>query len=200
MAFGKFFLLPVTGHVLFGWLTYVLKTAHNFFGPLFAVSLVIVIVTFIRDNLPQKGDLRWLMRLGGIFSKSGELPSHRFNALEKVVFWVGTLLLGVIVVCSGLVMDKLIPNLLYERQTMQVTHMVHATAASLMLVVLFVHIYVGTVGFRGAYTAMRRGYVNDAWAKEHHAYWYEDIQAGRVPEQRSKPLVVVDDTSTVRTV
>ena len=39
MAFGKFFLLPVIGGTLFGWLTYALKTAHNFAGPLFAVSL-----------------------------------------------------------------------------------------------------------------------------------------------------------------
>jgi formate dehydrogenase subunit gamma len=193
MAFGKFFLLPVIGQTLFGYFTYVLKNLHNFFGPLFAVSLAIVIVVFIRDNLPQKGDLRWLLHMGGLLSKKGELPSHRFNAMEKVIFWVGTLLLGAIVVASGLVMDKLIPNLLYDRQTMQVTNMIHGGAAALMLVILFAHIYVGTVGFRGAYTGMRRGYVNDAWAQEHHAYWYEDIKAGRVPVQRSKPLVIVDD-------
>ena len=54
MAFGKFFLLPVIGATLFGWLTYALKTAHNFAGPLFAVSLLVVIVTFVRDNLPSK--------------------------------------------------------------------------------------------------------------------------------------------------
>ncbi len=60
MAFGKFFLLPLMGTTLFGWLTYMLKTAHNFAGPVFAVSLLIVIVTFIRDNLPARGDLHWL--------------------------------------------------------------------------------------------------------------------------------------------
>ncbi len=195
MAFGKFFLLPVLGLTLFGYLTYILKNLHNFFGPLFAVSLLVVIVTFIRDNLPQRGDLRWLLHMGGLFSKKGELPSHRFNAMEKVIFWVGTLVLGVIVVGSGLVMDQLIPSLVYERQTMQVTHMVHATAAALMLALLFVHIYVGTVGFRGAYTAMRTGYVNDAWAQEHHAWWHEEIKAGRIPAQRSRPLVMVDDTA-----
>jgi formate dehydrogenase subunit gamma len=199
MAFGKFFLLPVMGLTLFGYFTYILKNLHNFFGPLFAVSLVIIIVTFIRDNFPQRGDLRWLLRMGGLFGGK-EMPSHRFNAMEKVIFWFGTLLLGVIVVGSGLVMDKLIPNLLYDRQTMQVTNMIHAVAAALMLAVLFVHIFVGTVGFRGAYTAMRRGYVNDAWAHEHHAYWYEDIKSGKIPAQRSKPLVVVDDTQAVRTV
>jgi formate dehydrogenase subunit gamma len=40
---------------------------HNFAGPLFAVSLVIVIVTFVRDNLPRAGDLNWLLKGGGMF-------------------------------------------------------------------------------------------------------------------------------------
>jgi formate dehydrogenase subunit gamma len=39
------------------------------------------------------------------------------------------------------------------------------------------HIYIGTIGMRGAYTAMRRGWVGDAWAREHHAYWYEEVAA-----------------------
>jgi formate dehydrogenase subunit gamma len=47
---------------------------------------------------------------------------------------------------------------------------------------------------RGAYTAMRRGYVDEAWAREHHAYWYEDIKAGRIPAERTQPLAVVHDT------
>jgi formate dehydrogenase subunit gamma len=45
MAFGKFFLLPVMGSTLFGWLAYALKNVHNFMGPLFAVSLLVIIVT-----------------------------------------------------------------------------------------------------------------------------------------------------------
>src|SRR5688572_32760910 len=119
MAFGKFFLLPVLGLTLFGWLTYALKTLHNFAGPVFAVSLVIVFFTFVRDEFPQRGDLRWLLKAGGVFSKSGrELPSHRFNAGEKVVFWIGILFLGSIVVASGLVLDKVIPGMAYDRQQM----------------------------------------------------------------------------------
>ena len=194
MAFGKFFLLPVIGQTLFGYLTYLLKNIHNFAGPLFAVSLLVMIVTFARDNLPRKGDLKWLLHFGGMTSKNGELPSHRFNAGEKVVFWLGVLLLGVTVVASGLVMDKLIPNLAYTRQDMQLAHMIHNVSAVLMLAIMFGHIYIGSIGMRGAYTAMRRGYVDEAWAREHHAYWYEDIKAGRIPAERTKPLAVVHDT------
>ncbi|HJV63651.1 MAG TPA: formate dehydrogenase subunit gamma [Albitalea sp.] len=185
MAFGKFFLLPVIGHSLFGWLTYALKTAHNFFGPLFVVSLVIVFVTFVRDNLPQRGDLQWLLKGGGVFG-GAEAPSHRFNAGEKLVFWAGVFLLGAISIGSGLVMDKLVPNLEYLRPDMQVAHMIHSVSAALIIAVFIFHIYIGTIGMRGAYRAMREGYVDDAWAREHHELWYEDIQAGKIPAQRTR--------------
>ncbi len=185
MAFGKFFIQPVIGNALFGWLSYALKNIHNFAGPLFAVSLVIVIVTFVRDNLPSKDDITWLLKGGGLFSGT-EVPSHRFNAGEKVLFWAGVFFLGLIVVASGLVLDKLIPGLIYERSTMQISHMIHAAATFLMMAMFVGHIYMGTIGMRGAYSAMRTGYVDETWAKEHHELWYDDIQAGKIPAQRSQ--------------
>ncbi|HYD77472.1 formate dehydrogenase subunit gamma [Ramlibacter sp.] len=186
MAFGRAFLLPLIGQTLFGWLTYALKNIHNFAGPLFAVSLVVVIITFIKDEFPQRGDLRWLARAGGAFSKDRhEPPSHRFNAGEKVLFWIAVLVLGLVAVGSGLVLDHLIPGIDYVRGTMQQAHMIHATATILMMAMMTLHIYLGTIGMRGAYDAMRHGWVDEAWAQEHHAYWHEAIQAGRVPAVRS---------------
>ena len=187
MAFGKFFALPVMGGMLFGWLAYGLKNLHNFAGPLFAVSLVIVFFTFLRDNLPKRGDVNWLLKGGGLLSGK-EVPSHRFNAGEKLLFWGGVLFLGLVVVGSGLVLDKLLPGLLYERSTMQIAHMVHAVATVLMMAMFMGHIYIGTIGMDGAYKAMKTGYVDETWAREHHEYWYDDIQAGRIPAQRSEPV------------
>ena len=194
MAFGKFFLLPLMGGLLFGWITYFLKTLHNFTGPLFTVSLIIVFVVFLRDNWPQRGDLHWLLKGGGMFGKSTghEPPSNRFNAGEKIVFWGGVLVLGFFVVSSGLAMDKLIPGIGYDRQTMQIIHMFHYVSTALMMCMFFGHIYIGTIGMRGAYTAMRRGWVGEEWAKEHHAYWYEAIKAGRIPVRRSHPHAAGD--------
>jgi formate dehydrogenase subunit gamma len=187
MAFGKFFLLPVLGLTLFGWLSYVLKTMHNFAGPLFAVSLVIVFFTFLRDNWPQKGDVNWLLKGGGLLG-GAEPASNRFNAGEKLIFWGGVFFLGIVVVSSGFVLDKLLPGLFYERATMQVAHMVHAVATVLMMCLFLGHIYLGTIGMQGAYKAMRTGYVDETWAKEHHAYWYDDVKAGKIPVQRSEPV------------
>lgn len=192
MAFGKFFLLPIIGGSLFGWLTFALKNLHNFVGPLFAVSLIVVIVTFIRDNLPSTDDIKWILKGGGLFSGE-EVPSHRFNAGEKILFWGGVFLLGLIVVGSGLVLDKLIPGLMYYRETMQISHMIHASASMLMMAMFLGHIYMGTIGMRGAYKAMKTGYVDETWAKEHHALWAQDIAAGKIPAQRT-PLATVAST------
>jgi len=159
IAFGKFLLLPIIGSSLFGWLTYALKNAHNFAGPLFAVSLVVVFLTFVKDNLPSKGDLTWLLKGGGMFGGE-EIPSHRFNAGEKVLFWGGVFALGVVVVVSGLFLDKLLPSFVYTRGEMQIAHMVHAVTTVLMMAMFLGHIYMGTVGMEGAYQAMRTGYVD----------------------------------------
>ncbi len=185
MAFGKFFLLPVMGATLFGWLTYALKTAHNFVGPLFAVSLVVVFITFVRDNLPAQGDWNWLRRGGGLLGEQ-EVPSHRFNAGEKLLFWGGVFALGLVVVASGLVLDKLVPGFGEVRGEMQVAHMVHAVATVLMMAMFLGHIYIGSIGMRGSYSAMRTGHVDEAWAKEHHEWWYDDVKAGKIPAQRSQ--------------
>ncbi len=184
MAFGKFFILPILGGTLFGWLTYALKTAHNFAGPLFAMALLVFIVIYIRDNIPRAYDLKWLLRVKGMVTGHEE-PSGKFNAGEKVVFWGGVMALGLIVVGSGLVLDKLVPGLGEVRSQMQIAHLVHACASVLMMTLFLVHIYMGTVGLNGAFQAMRTGYVDEAWAKDHHELWYDDIKAGRIPAQRT---------------
>lgn len=186
MAFGKFFLLPIMGGTLFGWLTYALKNLHNFAGPLFAVSLVVVFFTFLKDNWPEKGDLQWILKGGGMLGDGHAPPSNRFNPGSKIIFWGGVFFLGIIIIASGFVMDKIVPGLIYERGTMQIAHMVHALTSVFMLAMFLAHAYLGSVGMEGAYDGMRHGYVDEAWAQEHHEYWYDDIKAGRIPAHRSE--------------
>lgn len=187
IAFGKFLLLPILGVHLFGWLTWLLKTMHNFVGPLFAVSLVIVFLTFVRSEWPTRADFDWLRRGGGMFGRGGEPPSHRFNAGEKLIFWGGVVALGAIVVVSGFVLDKVVPGLDPTRSDMQLAHIIHSVAAVLIIAMFLAHIYMGTIGMRGAYQAMKTGYVDEGWAREHHRLWYDDIAAGKIPAQRTVP-------------
>jgi len=186
MSFGKFFLLPILGGQLFGWLTYALKTAHNFVGPLFAISMVVMFFTYLPSNWPTRADWAWLIRAGGMLG--GEHPpSHRFNAGEKVVFWGGMLVLGVVVVVSGFALDKIVPGLDLTRPQMQVVHIAHAVFSMFIIAMFIGHAYMGTIGVTGSWRAMKTGYVDEGWAEEHHRLWYDDIVTGKIPAQRSVP-------------
>ncbi|MGH7185078.1 MAG: formate dehydrogenase subunit gamma, partial [Pseudomonadota bacterium] len=179
ILFGKHVLLPVLGYTLFAWLTSLAKNLHNFVAPLFIVSLLVFIVMYIKDNLPEKGDLTWIANGWKMF-KGEHLPSGRFNAGEKAWFWGGVVVLCLAVSVSGVVM--LFPNMeAFElRATFQQASVVHAIAAVLVIGAGFGHIYMGTIGVEGAYRNMRDGVTDETWAKEHHQYWYEDVKSGKV--------------------
>ncbi len=176
MLFGKHVLLPLTGHTLFSWLAEIGKNLHNFVGPIFVFSVVVLVLTFIRDNFPRAYDITWLAKAGGVLS--GEIvPAGRFNAGEKIWFWGGVFTLGIVSSASGLVLD--FPSFDQSRSLMMLANVVHVVAGILFIVWSFTHIYLGTVGTTGAYEGMRNGYVDETWAREHAQYWYEDVKAGR---------------------
>jgi formate dehydrogenase subunit gamma len=174
MLFGKHLLLPVIGATLFAWLTLIAKNLHNFIAPLFIVSVLATIALFIKDNFPRLYDLRWFARAWAVMARGEHVPTGRFNAGEKGWFWFGVVGLSIVVAWSGLVL--LFPNFDQTRAVMQDAWVVHATAALVYIAVSLGHIYLGTIGLEGSYRAMRTGYVDEAWAKEHHEYWYEEIK------------------------
>jgi formate dehydrogenase subunit gamma len=185
MLFGKYVVLPVFGHTLFGLLAYLCKNIHNFVGPVFTVSTVVFFVIYVKDNLPEASDLKWLTRAGGAIGK-GHVSAGRFNAGEKIWFWGGVVALGLVVSASGFVLDMLFPGIESTRGNMQIANAIHLAGAVLFASMSLAHIYIGTIGMEGAYEAMRTGYVDDAWAKEHHDLWYDDVKSGKVPRVRTE--------------
>ncbi|HEY7673722.1 MAG TPA: formate dehydrogenase subunit gamma [Burkholderiales bacterium] len=177
MFVGKYVLLPVIGYTLFAWLTQLSKHLHNFVGPLFILSLLVFIVMYVRDNLPRSYDFAWFASAGGMFGGK-HVPSGRFNAGEKVWFWIGVVVLSLVASASGLILD--FPNFDQVRAVMIEANVVHAISACAVMAMSLGHIYMGTIGVDGAYESMRYGYVDEAWAKEHHELWYNDVKSGKV--------------------
>lgn len=177
LFFGKHILQPVLGYTLFSWLARLSITLHNFVGPVFFLCAIGLFFTFVRDNFFKPHDLTWLRKGGGL--ATGEhVPSDRFNAGEKIWFWGGLALLGIVVSLSGLVLD--FPNFAQTRGVMQTANIIHVVGALLFIIGSIGHIYIGTVGMEGAYKGMRDGVVDEAWAKEHHEYWYNDVKSGKI--------------------
>ncbi len=180
MFFGKYIILPWLGYTGFAWLTIVSKNLHNFVGPLFIFSIVVGFLIFVKDNFFKSWDWKWMAHFGGMFS-SHEIPSGRFNGMEKMWFWLGLTLLGIAMSVTGIILD--FPNWDQVRNSMQIANVVHDIAAVAFICLSFGHIYMGTIGMQGAYRAMREGYVDEEWAREHHSIWYDDVKSGKRPEK-----------------
>src|SRR3954471_7734226 len=179
MLFGKHVLLPVFGYTLFGWLTALSKNLHNFVALIFIVSVAAMIVLYVRYNLPKAYDLKFLLNAFAVMAKGKHIASGKFNGGEKVWFWGGVVVLSIVVTWSGLIL--LFPNFDQTRAVMQEAWIWHACAALLYISISFGHMYLGTIGLEGSYQAMRSGYVDETWAREHHQIWYEEVKssAGR---------------------
>jgi formate dehydrogenase subunit gamma len=176
MLFGRYVILPLLGYTAFSFLTIVGKNLHNFVGPLFVVCTLLMIITFIRGNGFRRYDWTWMRRIGD-FVKGRHVSSGKYNAGEKVWFWLGVTLAGIVVSATGLVLD--FPNFGQGRETMQLANIIHAVAAVGFMALSLGHIYLGTIGLEGSYDAMRHGSVDETWAKEHHDIWYQRLMSER---------------------
>jgi formate dehydrogenase subunit gamma len=167
VTFGKILLLPVIGPDAFSGLSEAAKYAHNFTSFAFVAGLILITLTFFKDNIPEQVDLDWLKQGGG-FIKDKHAPAGRFNLGEKVVYWL-SLAAGLVVSLSGFVL--LFPFFGTDIADMQIAQAVHAMVAVLFVALILGHIYIGTLGMEGAFEAMGTGEVDLNWAKEHHDVW-----------------------------
>jgi formate dehydrogenase subunit gamma len=176
ITFGKYLLMPVIGPDNFSAVSQAAKYVHNFTSFAFVIGMVLIIALWIKDNLPRRVDLVWLKEGGG-FIKSKHPPAERFNAGEKMVFWL-SLAAGIAVIASGYLL--LFPFYVTDIFGMQIAQGVHAIAALLFVALILAHIYIGTIGMEGGFEAMGKGTVDLNWAKEHHSLWFEQMaRAGR---------------------
>jgi formate dehydrogenase subunit gamma len=174
LLFGKHVVQPLLGAAAFAWIAQLSKAVHNFIGPLFMFSLVIFFFMYVRDNFFKSYDFTWLSKLGGLLS-GNHVPSGRFNGGEKLWFWLSIVLFGAVVSISGLLL--LFPNWNTTRELMAEANLVHGIVGVVFMAFSIGHIYIGTIGTEGAYKGMREGYVDETWAKEHHAMWYDDVKS-----------------------
>lgn len=170
LTFGRHILLPLIGPEAFTAVSHWGKMAHNFLAFPFTLGLVLMLLIWAKDNIPNGTDIRWLKAGGGIIGH-GEPPSGRFNAGQKGIFWI-TVLGGAAVAATGYML--VFPFVFADVNGMQLSHMIHSIIAVLLIAVIFGHIYIGTVGMDGAVEAMTTGQVDLNWAKQHHGLWVEE--------------------------
>jgi formate dehydrogenase subunit gamma len=176
ITFGKKLLLPLMSPDAFTAWSQWGKYAHDFLSFPFTLGVVLIFLMWIAGNLPSRDDVEWLKEGGGMVGHKHP-PAGRFNAGQKMVYWIVVLGGGIMAATGYLLM---FPFYLTDIAGMQTAQMVHGVVAVLFVAVMIAHIYIGTLGEEGAFEAMGTGTVDLNWAKEHHSKWLaEEVAKGR---------------------
>jgi formate dehydrogenase subunit gamma len=195
LLFGRSALIPLIGREAFSAITIAGKFIHNYVAFAFMLALVLVAVLWVAHNFPNRHDIVWLLRGGGFFG-GGHPKARKFNAGQKIIFWL-VILCGISISLSGWALmnpfqtamfsetfvlfnslfGTTLPTDLTPIQEQQYQALWHTVMAVFMIVVIIGHIYIGTVGMEGALSAMTSGEVDTNWAREHHSLWVEEVEA-----------------------
>jgi formate dehydrogenase subunit gamma len=175
ITFGRTALLPLIGPDAFSSWSLIAKYIHNFLSFPFTLGVILIFFMWIGGNLPDRADFNWLLKGGGIVGGS-EPPAYRFNAGQKIIYWIVVLAGTAVAVTGYLLMFPFYGGMTIAG--MQLAQMIHGTVAVLFIAVMIAHVYIGTIGMEGAFEAMGSGTVDRNWAKEHHSLWLEEQQGG----------------------
>lgn len=209
--YGRDFLIPVFGKEGFAVIAQGCKWLHNNLAWAFMLGLVIVTVNWIAHNIPNRTDLKWLAAGGGLFTKGSHPPAKKFNAGQKIIFWL-CILLGVSISLSGLsllfpfemplfaktfsvanatgipqMLGLNLPVQMSPQEEMQYAQVWHVMVAYAFIAIILAHIYLGSVGMEGAFDAMSTGEVEEQWAREHHSLWLEEVQDQEAGKAAASP-------------
>jgi formate dehydrogenase subunit gamma len=187
ITFGRPLLLPLMRPESFTAFSEWAKYAHNYLSFPFTLGVVLIFLMWLGGNIPTQVDIEWLKRGGGMIGHDHP-PAYRFNAGQKLIYWVVVLGGGAAAV-SGYVL--IFPFYGTTIETMQQAEMVHSIVAALFIAAMLAHIYIGTIGMEGAFEAMGSGTVDLNWAKEHHSLWLEEETVhSRAGPSQPHPTVV----------
>jgi formate dehydrogenase subunit gamma len=196
MLYGRYVVKPLIGGEAFSTFALLGKYAHDFMGFAFIAGVVLTLVIWVRDNIPNRTDFVWIAKGGGLLRRGVHPPSRRFNAGQKIIFWL-VIVAGGSLSYTGLslmfpftfqpfsgtfaalnLVGFDLPTALSPVEEMQLTQLWHAILSLVMIAVILAHIYIGTLGMEGAFDAMGTGYVDENWAREHHSVWVDEMGIG----------------------
>jgi len=191
LLFGRSLIIPAFGKNMNAILATAAMQAHNLFGPIFSLFLVIAIIVFIRGNMPSRVDIKWLLKGGGMFGQHA--PAGRYNLGEKFWFW-SLIAAGFVLSVTGFILlfpDDLgvaiaswLMGTADQRSLAPIFLGLHVVAAITVIALSLGHIYLGTWGTEGTLSSMVDGTVDENWARMHHDAWFKDMKDKQARKDR----------------
>ena len=155
------------------------RILHPWMGVVLIFTFAGLFFRFWRYNIWNPTDTQWLNRLRDVLAARDEnLPEvGRYNAGQKLVFWLMTIAIVALFV-SGIALWESLFGDAFTIMQKRLAVVVHAGAAVIILAVFIIHVY-AAIWVKGTTPAMMRGFVTGGWAWRHHRKWLREETAAK---------------------
>jgi len=149
----------------------VARKIHAVSTLVFLVSVIFMFFGWVSQMLPKLHDLRWLAIGGGYLSrKKLRIPAHKFNAGQKMWFWLATCG-GVLMAATGVTMFFLLGS----PETLTVVAIVHHAMAVALVTMFLIHVYMAVFAIKGSLGSMVNGQKSADELDTLHSLYYEEL-------------------------
>ena len=184
ISFGRRLLLPLMDPQAFSTASEWAKYTHNYLSFAFIIGVVLMFLMWLGQNFPTAADVEWLKAGGGMGKGHTNAPAHKFNAGQKILFWLIVLASTAMIISGFMLLFPFYYGL--GVGDMELAEIFHGVVAMLFIALILAHVYLGTLGEEGAFEAMGTGDVDLNWAKDHYNLWVEE-ESGRGASARTQP-------------
>ncbi|XHS78985.1 formate dehydrogenase subunit gamma [Burkholderiaceae bacterium UC74_6] len=152
------------------------RILHPFFGLLMVLGFALLFFKLRRANRMTDADRQWMNQAGQMLrgDKQGMPPAGKYNAGQKLVFWSFSICLVLLLITGFMFWQPWFANY-FPILLRRIAVVVHAASAVVLILSVIVHIY-AAIWVKGTLRAMTRGTVTDAWARQNHSAWYQDVK------------------------
>jgi formate dehydrogenase subunit gamma len=161
------------------------RILHPYLGLFMVLVFILLAARFWGHNHMEPRDWEWLKRYRDIVNNREERVPEvgRYNAGQKLVFWVIVLCLTVLLL-SGLVIWRAWLSHYFPISIIRVASILHAFSAFVLITTIILHVY-AAIWVKGSVHAMTRGTVTPGWAWKHHRAWYREMTHAANSRSRS---------------
>lgn len=151
------------------------RILHPFLGVAMFLGFVGMFFRFWRRNLWKRRDSEWTRRSPALLKGDEHAmpPVGKYNAGQKGVFWLMVVCLVLLLITGVMFWQPWFANA-FPILLRRIAVVVHAASAVCLILGIIVHVY-AAIWVKGSIHAMTRGTVSEAWARQHHALWADEI-------------------------
>ena len=157
------------------------RDIHGLSTLVFIVFGFLMFLMWFKDSIFRLHDIDWFKIMGGYLSQENRpIPAGKFNAGQKMWFWIATLGGAIMAITGGIMFFQST-----DINTLRLVAIIHNVVGFLVIAMLITHIYMALFAIEGAVESILNGNMGEEELSILHSIYYKELlNSGKLDSMR----------------